>query len=149
VVKKCLFCSFVSGKKVEHMNGLPFELLNSTRHSVSFLAIDFPANEDGHLLVIPKKHYSKVEDIPANELLDLMKHVQLAVKVTRSKHSGANLLLNDGKVAGQAIFHSHFHIIPRDKDDGIKIEQWKRKKMSKKEFVSLHGSLKKKFERFS
>jgi len=73
--------------------------------------------------------------------------VTLVTKVLRKTHQGCNIWLNDGKSAEQSILHVHFHIVPRDKPDGIKIKLWKRKKMKKEEFIKLHNRLKKKFEK--
>ena len=69
-------------------------------------------------------------------------------KTLRQTHQGCNILLNDGKKAGQKVFHAHFHIIPRDKGDRVKIEKWKRKKMSKADFLKLNDRIKKTLLRY-
>ncbi len=140
---KCIFCDFISGKKKNNSNSFPFMILHESKYSISFLSIDFPAKEDGHTIVIPKKHYSSLENIPKAVLSDLINHVKLIVKILRKKHRGCNILLNDGKSAGQYIPHTHFHIVPRDEKDGIKIESWKKKYMSLKKFENLYKELKK------
>ena len=139
----CIFCEFVSGKRKKHLNGHPFTILNETTNTISFLVIDFPATEDGHIVVIPKKHFAYVEDTPNHILHELIDHASLISKVLRKTHEGCNILLNDGKSAGQWVLHVHFHIIPRDKGDNIKIEVWKRKKISKADFLKLNDGVKK------
>lgn len=141
----CIFCDFVSGKRAKHTNGLPFKVLNETKNTISFLSVDFPATEDGHTLVIPKRHFENLWGMPKKILSELAWHVLLASKVIRNNHEGCNVLLNDGKSAGQYIMHAHFHIIPRDGDDDIRIELWKRKKLSLKRFEKLYNKLKKDF----
>lgn len=143
----CLFCDFVKKLKDKHNNRFSFHVLHETRHTISFLSIDIPEKEDGHVLVIPKKHYSNLEDIPPVILNDLIRHVALTCKVLRRTHEGCNVLLNNGKSAGQYIFHTHFHVIPRNKGDDIKIEIWKRRKITADEFVKLHRKIRKGFER--
>ena len=106
------------------------------------MAKDIPATEDGHLLVIPKKHFTYIEDLPKRILHELIEHVSIFSKVLRKTHQGCNILVNDGKSAGQHILHTHFHVIPRDKGDNIKIDVWKRKKMTKSEFIKLNKKIK-------
>lgn len=138
---KCLFCEFASGKRKSHISGHPFEPLNETKNTLSFMAIDIPAKEDGHLLVIPKKHFTYIEDLPKSILHELIEHASLISKALKKTHDGCNILLNDGRSAGQNIMHTHFHIIPRNRGDKIKIEVWKRKRMSKRDFVKLNGKI--------
>jgi histidine triad (HIT) family protein len=141
----CVFCDFIAGRKVNR-NGFPFIVLNETPHSVSFLSIDTPAHEDGHLLVIPKEHFQNLEDVPQDILADLIGHVALSAKVTRKKHRGCNVLLNNGHAAGQEVMHVHFHVVPRDEHDNIAIEVWKIKSMTSEDFMKLSERLKKDFD---
>ncbi len=137
----CLFCDLVSGKRKSHPNGYPFTVINETPNTISFMAIDIPATEDGHLLVIPKNHFTYVEDLPKYILHELIDHVSLIIRVLRKTHQGCNILLNDGKSAGQHILHAHFHVIPRDKGDKIKIDVWKRKRIGKQDFIKLNAKI--------
>ncbi len=137
----CRFCEFIAGKVV---GGGPFIPLYQTKRTVSFLSIDSPAHEEGHLLVIPKKHYGALAELPAAVRSELFAHAALAVRVLRKRHAGCNVLLNDGRAAGQYVRHVHVHVIPRDEGDNIKIEQWKGKKLTKKKFEEISKRLKKK-----
>jgi histidine triad (HIT) family protein len=141
---KCIFCEFIAGKTT-HKNGFPFIPIKTTKKTISFLSIDFPAHEDGHLLVIPKRHYQSIKEVPPKILTELITHVKRAAKVLQKRHHGTNILLNDGKAAGQVVPHLHFHVIPRDKNDNIKIEVWKEKKLSVRKFIKLSNKLKKQF----
>ena len=144
---ECIFCEFINKKKKQHRNNLPFLVLHESKNTISFLSADFPAKEDGHVLVIPKKHFEKIEEIPKYIQHELIEHVSLIIKTLRKNHEGCNFLLNDGTAAGQCVPHSHFHIIPRDKKDNITIEIWKSKKMNKDKFIRLHNTLKKEINR--
>jgi histidine triad (HIT) family protein len=77
----------------------------------------------GHFLVIPKKHYEMVEEMPKDDFMALFGKVQeLSAKVCKIlKADGANIALNNGKVAGQQIGHVHIHVIPRCNGDKTKI----------------------------
>ena len=145
---RCLFCEFASKKRKKHINGLPFEPLHQTKNTLSFLSVDFPAKEDGHILVIPKKHYAGIEDIPKQTLNELIQHVVFLTKVTRKSHESCNLLLNDGRSAEQHVLHAHFHIIPRDKNDEIKVKKWKSKRLSSAKFKALNKKIKNSIKNF-
>ena len=88
-------------------------------HVLAFL--DIGPLAQGHTVVIPKYHAADYADVPGawcramgEVLAELAPRIQHAVGAT-----GYNLLLNTGKVAGQAIAHAHFHIVPRVADDGL------------------------------
>lgn len=141
----CLFCDLISGKRKKHRNKFPFIVIHETRYSISFLSTDQPKNEKAHILITPKKHYQYLEEMPDFALEDLIKHVALACKIVRQNHEACNVLLNDGSEAGQVIPHIHFHIIPRDPKDKIRIEVWYSGKSSLDEYKKLSLELKKKF----
>ncbi|MEK6983821.1 MAG: HIT domain-containing protein [Nanoarchaeota archaeon] len=142
----CIFCDFIAGKRKYNVNGMPFKKLHETRHALAFLSTDFPATEDGHTVIIPKKHFESLEDIPNRILFALAKETKLASKILRQTHEGTNILINNGKCTGQKIPHIHFHVIPRKRNDNINLERFKRKKLSLKEFNRLHDGLKRKFD---
>ncbi len=145
----CKFCRFVKGKSQTHANGLPFLTLHRTRHSIAFQSEDLPQGKDAHILVIPKAHYPELTNMPPEVLHDVIDHVQLAARIITKTHGGCNVLLNNGKSAGQYVFHAHFHIIPRDAKDHIEIERWKRVAINRKKFLALHEKLKKQFQHVS
>ena len=145
----CDFCDFVEGKEKKHTSGLPFITLYETKNTVSFLSEDIPLNKDSHILVIPKKHYTELENMPENIRHELIDHVALAERVLKRLHGACNVLQNDGRSSGQSVFHVHFHIIPRDKEDKIEIERWKHGKYPLKKFIENHNKLKKLFEETS
>lgn len=135
-----LFHDFASWH-ITHRWGYPFIPLYETTHTIAFMSISIPDKEDGHILVIPKERYVDIALIPPNVLKELIMSIQHIGKVIKHHHGGYNILLNNGPDAGQYIFHSHFHIIPRDKNDEIILESWKEKKLSIDEFVTLNTVL--------
>jgi len=73
----------------------------------------------GHILIIPKRHFSNYFEATDEELLDLWGMVeerQYLAKI-RFKPDGFNIGINIGEVAGQTIPHLHIHLIPRYKGD--------------------------------
>lgn len=136
-----LFSDFVNGK-VSHRNGYPFIALHETPHAVAFMSIDIPYKEDGHILVIPKKRYVDLSDIPADVMNDIFSVIKKVGNALTADHGGYNVLLNNGRDAGQFMMHSHFHIIPRRDGDEIKIETWKRPHISLEDFIQINERLK-------
>ncbi|VVC00682.1 HIT domain protein [uncultured archaeon] len=111
---KCIFCKIISGE-------VPSKILYSDEISVAFLDA-FPASK-GHCLIVPRKHYPTLLDIPETELKALIAIVQKigSAAMKAAKADGFNVLQNNFPAAGQAIPHLHFHIVPRFKDDGKKL----------------------------
>jgi histidine triad (HIT) family protein len=69
----------------------------------------------GHTLVIPKTHYVDIFDIPEKELAAIHKVAKLisfAVKKATDA-DGISIIQQNGKAAGQDIFHFHIHVVPR------------------------------------
>jgi histidine triad (HIT) family protein len=110
----CIFCKIVSDE-------LPSYKVYEDEDTLSFLDIG-PVNY-GHVLVIPKKHFSNLEEIDEQTFCQVMKAVKkvgLAVKKGLGVE-GYNIGENNDPIAGQIIPHLHFHIIPRSEGDGLKL----------------------------
>lgn len=75
----------------------------------------YPYNS-GHLLIIPYRHMSDLEDLTEDEFSEITKLLTLSKKVLNNvmKPHGFNIGANIGKAAGAGIDqHIHFHIVPR------------------------------------
>jgi len=94
----CIFCRIVNRE-------LPVKVVYEDRYTLAFLD-NFP-NTEGHTLVIPKKHYVNIHDIPPREL----KHVIASVQRVARKYPVCRILQNNGAPL-QEVFHLHFHILP-------------------------------------
>ena len=76
----------------------------------------------GQCLVVPKRHVEGIRELPAPELASLLQTVQLVSKKLQAylQPAGFNYGFNEGAIAGQTVFHLHFHIMPRYAEDGVK-----------------------------
>ena len=108
--KECIFCKITKRE-------IPSRIIFEDDFTLAFL--DIAPISKGHTIIIPKNHYSNLEDIPNNELTELFKTVKkLAIRIHRNLEiDGYNVLQNNFKAAGQDILHFHVHIIPRKYDD--------------------------------
>ena len=90
-----------------------------------FAFLDVAPLSRGHTLVIPKEPVASLHELsPASAAAlgeALVKVSQAVVKATGNPQY--NILQNNGERANQAVFHVHFHIIPKPtKQDGLSIE---------------------------
>jgi histidine triad (HIT) family protein len=88
--------------------------------AVAFMDIQ-PINP-GHLLVIPKAHATYLADLDeatGAHMFALAMRLADAVRRSGLRCEGIDLFLADGAAAGQEIFHSHLHVIPRFQGDGF------------------------------
>jgi histidine triad (HIT) family protein len=108
----CLFCKMVAGQ-------IPVTKIYEDEIVLSFL--DIGPISDGHTLVIPKQHFEKLHECPAELLGRIFSHIgRIAGAVSAAMDSdGYNILCNNGRAAGQLIEHLHFHIVPRNTGDGL------------------------------
>ena len=83
--------------------------------------LDIGPISDGHTLLIPKEHFEKLEDCPAELLGKVASRLgKIAAAVVKATNAdGYNVLCNNGRAAGQLVEHLHFHIIPRKTGDGV------------------------------
>ena len=110
----CIFCKIIAGE-------IPSYKVYEDDNVFAFLDIA-PVNV-GHTLVIPKKHYENMEDISEEELCNLARVVKRIGKSIKEGLGvkGYNININNKEVAGQNVPHLHFHIIPREEGDGLKL----------------------------
>lgn len=102
----CVFCSIVRGKA-------PASVVYEDEKSLAFLALH-PINE-GHALVIPKRHFVTLDDCDedtASHLMRVLKVVNAMVCASVRCEGVLNEVMN-GEAAGQEVFHLHLHVIPR------------------------------------
>ena len=107
-VAECVFCG------LQQKNDRP--ILARTR---SFFAVKdkYPVNE-GHTLVIPYRHVSRLRDLTVEEFCefrDILQTVQDELAAQNAE--GFNIGVNEGEVAGQTVPHLHIHVIPRYQGD--------------------------------
>ena len=112
----CVFCKMVAGE-------IPITKIYEDDTVLAFLDIGPVSN--GHTLVIPKQHFEKLHECPAELLGQVFTRIgDIARAVaTAMKSDGYNLLCNNGRAAGQLIDHLHFHIVPRNTGDGL-FDRW-------------------------
>ena len=132
----CIFCKIISKE-------IPAKILYEDEDSISYLDA-FPITK-GHTLVIPKKHFPQIQDMPS-EINQKLFHTVYKLISKIDKVKGSTLvLIHNGKDSGQEIMHVHVHLIPRGIDDvGDDLDSmFKNKiKLTDDEMISLYNELK-------
>lgn len=109
----CIFCQIINRQ-------LPAEILYEDEALIAILDIN-PMNY-GHTLVIPKEHTENMIEVAPNLIPSIFQLSQNLAKAIRQslQADGINIISNIGHAAGQSVFHTHIHIIPRRIDDEFK-----------------------------
>jgi histidine triad (HIT) family protein len=108
----CIFCGIVDGD-------LPSYDLYEGERVLSFLDVNPVA--EGHALVIPKAHRERLTDLDAETTAAVFNAARAvaAAMETALEPDGYNLFQTNGAAAGQEVFHSHVHVVPRNEGDDV------------------------------
>ena len=114
-MKDCIFCKIAKKE-------IPSKIIYENDNFVAFPDINPKVKE--HTLIVTKKHFVNTLDLPeslGSELLEIIKNV--AGKFLKEKDiEGFNIVQNNFPAAGQIVMHTHFHFLPRRKDDGFNLD---------------------------
>jgi histidine triad (HIT) family protein len=101
----CLFCRIIKGE-------IPSKKVYEDGQVYAFSDINPKAPV--HVLVVPKKHISSLSDVSSGDK-NLLGCIMLSVKkiagMMKIDKSGYKIVVNNGKGAGQVIFHLHLHLM--------------------------------------
>ena len=113
-MNNCIFCDIanIDGKA---------SIVYQDEICTAFMDIK-PVNP-GHVLIIPNKHATYLEDLNpdiGSHIFKVAQRLSKSVRKSNVKSEGIDLFLADGEAAGQEVYHLHLHIIPRYKGDGFR-----------------------------
>ncbi|MDL1966689.1 MAG: HIT family protein [Candidatus Desulfofervidus auxilii] len=113
----CIFCKIIQGE-------IPATKVYEDEKVLAFMDIN-PLN-DGHTLVVPKRHAETIFEIDPQDLIATMKVAQrLAIAIKKALNSDGMIVVQlNNKAAGQMVPHLHIHLIPRWENDGLQIGKW-------------------------
>ena len=108
---ECIFCKIVR-------NEIPSEKIYEDSDVIAFLDIN-PRNP-GHTLILPKKHYQTLMEMPDKDMCNLFLIVKKISRILKEgmKADGISINQSNDKAAGQVIPHVHVHVIPRFYTEG-------------------------------
>jgi histidine triad (HIT) family protein len=101
----CLFCKIVHRK-------IPSKFVHSDEMAIAFEDINPQA--PAHILVVPKKHIADIQSMSEGDR-ELIGHLFFVARNLAEKRGldkeGYRLVINNGRDAGQAVFHIHLHLL--------------------------------------
>jgi len=104
-VSDCLFCKILDGE-------IPCDKVYENDQVIAFRDVNPQAPT--HILVIPRKHISTVNDLTADDkniVGEMVLAAQTVAKQEGIEESGYRLVMNCNEGAGQTVFHIHLHIM--------------------------------------
>ncbi|MCC6010514.1 MAG: HIT domain-containing protein [Fervidicoccaceae archaeon] len=113
--KSCLFCRVISVSP-----DYDEENLVVYRGEKTFVMLNKYPYNNGHLMVVPKRHVPSIEDLNDDELLELAKTINLMIRALKIAYNpdAFNIGANIGRDAGAGIEeHFHVHVVPRWRGD--------------------------------
>jgi histidine triad (HIT) family protein len=109
--ESCIFCKIVAGEAEA-------SIVYQDEQVTAFMDL-YPVTE-GHVLVIPNKHAMLITETPPEVVGKMFKvgaNLDQALRNTGFRCEAISLYLADGPAAGQAVFHTHLHVVPRYRGD--------------------------------
>jgi len=104
-MEDCLFCKIIKKE-------IPAQIVYENENMVAFEDINPQAPI--HVLLIPREHFSSLNDIPEEKKHILAELLLAARQIAKEKgisERGYRIVLNTEKDSGQAVFHIHFHLL--------------------------------------
>ncbi|MBS3175234.1 HIT family protein [Candidatus Woesearchaeota archaeon] len=134
-MENCVFCKIIKKE-------IPASIIYENVKTIAFLDVS-PAAK-GHILVLPKNHHELFSDMNDEDSKALILTMKKISKGLLKFSEGLNIIQNNKKVAGQYVPHVHFHLIPRNFNDGITIsEKWNHYKYQNKEIEETAEEIRK------
>lgn len=127
----CIFCKIASGE-------IPsFKVYED---DLVFAFLDANPDSDGHTLIVPKKHFTDLDDIDLETLNHINKSAKNIKKMLEEKLNcvGLSLLQNNG--SAQEVKHYHLHLKPYY--EGIRTMELKKYPENIKEPKEIYEKLK-------
>ena len=129
----CLFCRIVSGE-------IPAVIVYEDENAVAFL--DHRPVFPGHTLLVPRKHFDTLGDLPPAQIAPLFKNAQLLSQAIESALEAEGTFVAMNNRVSQSVPHLHVHIVPRRRKDGLKGFFWPRTKYkSEEELEVIRGKI--------
>mgnify|MGYP001466604201 FL=1 len=101
----CIFCKIVDRK-------IPAKLVHSDEMAIAFEDINPQAPT--HILIVPNKHIADIQSMDTGDR-ELIGHLFLIARTIAEKRGldkrGYRMVINNGRDAGQAVFHIHLHLL--------------------------------------
>lgn len=131
-IQTCIFCRIAEGTT-------PCERLAENETAIAFMDAH-PAN-DGHCLVIPKRHAATIFALSPDEFARVSRMAAEVAQAVQDalRPEGLSLVQANGAAAGQTVFHLHIHVLPRRVHDALALN-WARTRLVLPSSIVSHAA---------
>jgi histidine triad (HIT) family protein len=116
----CAFCRIAAG---DHSDAA---IVLDEPHALAFL--DHRPLFPGHCLLIPRRHYATLADLPAEEIEPFFATAQRLSRAVPEAMGKPGTFVAMNNVVSQSVPHLHIHVVPRKPKDGLRGFFWPRTK---------------------
>ncbi len=109
-MEDCIFCKIIKG-----------EIPSKEIYEDEFIKVimDINPKSNGHMLVLPIKHYENILDIDNDTLIKIFDFARKSYPIINEKLGSSGLTLVNNNGEGQDVKHFHLHLIPRFEGEKI------------------------------
>jgi len=126
--ESCIFCRIGTGQ-------LTAARVFEDDSCVAFL--DYRPVFPGHVLLIPRKHYETLADLPADQIAPFFTNAQLLSRAVEQGMLAEGTFVGINNRVSQSVPHLHVHIVPRRRKDGLRGFFWPRQKYENEAAIEL------------
>ena len=126
----CVFCRIISGE-------VPAHLVLEDDEFVAFL--DARPVFKGHVLVVPRRHYVTLADLPVPAVGPLFERVRLLSAAIPAALGAQGTFVALNNIVSQSVPHLHVHVVPRTKGDGLRGFFWPRQRYASEDEAAQYA----------
>ena len=126
----CVFCRIIAGE-------VPAQIVLDDEEFVAFL--DARPVFKGHVLVVPRRHYVTLADLPVPAVGPLFERVRLLSAAIPAALGAQGTFVALNNVVSQSVPHLHVHVVPRTQGDGLRGFFWPRGRYASEEEASQYA----------
>lgn len=130
--KPCQFCQIVARE-------LAANIVFEDEISVAFL--DYRPLFPGHCLLVTRRHYTTLLDLPKETIGPLFANAQLLTGAVQKAMEADGSFVAMNNIISQSVPHFHIHIVPRRRGDGLRGFFWPRHKMNDEELRAVQQKI--------
>lgn len=118
----CPFCDWLAGTETDLKRNTDIVYANGT--VTAFISPKWWANNPGHVIVIPNKHYENLYDIDETALFEVQRVIKYLAIAMRESYEclGTSTRQHNEPDGNQDVWHYHTHLFPRYKNDKLYLE---------------------------
>lgn len=117
----CPFCLLAGGFECSWVSSRRSDMVLEDERLMAFICARQWPNNKGHVLVVPRRHYENIYDLPVDlggEVHAMARRIAIAMKYVY-RCDGISTRQHNELHGGQEVWHYHLHVFPRYADDRL------------------------------